>query len=79
MIAGFIAGLMPLVHAHSFVVTMAMGGCLALLQALYAVKSFRRTSQDQPQQESLKESLMPVCLPWIAFFGIAVAVPGAVP
>ncbi|HEX7176015.1 MAG TPA: hypothetical protein VF240_12210 [Pyrinomonadaceae bacterium] len=29
--AGVIAGLMPLVHAHSFVVLMGMGGCLALL------------------------------------------------
>jgi hypothetical protein len=29
--AGFIAGLLPLVHAHSFVVLMLMGGCLALL------------------------------------------------
>lgn len=30
--AGVAAGLLPLVHAHSFVVVMAMGGCLALLQ-----------------------------------------------
>src|SRR4030095_15853638 len=30
--AGLAAGLLPLVHAHSFVVVMAMGGCLALLQ-----------------------------------------------
>jgi hypothetical protein len=30
--AGIIAGLLPLVHAHSFVVVMTMGGCLALLQ-----------------------------------------------
>src|SRR6476620_5456922 len=30
--AGFIAGLLPLAHAHSFVVVMAMGGCLALIQ-----------------------------------------------
>jgi hypothetical protein len=30
--AGIIAGLLPLVHAHSFVVVMVMGGCLALLQ-----------------------------------------------
>ncbi|MCA1555585.1 MAG: hypothetical protein LC747_02735, partial [Acidobacteria bacterium] len=29
--AGVIAGLLPLVHAHSFVVLMLMGGCLALL------------------------------------------------
>jgi hypothetical protein len=30
--AGIIAGLLPLVHAHSFLVVMTMGGCLALLQ-----------------------------------------------
>jgi len=30
--AGVAAGLLPLVHAHSFIVVMAMGGCLALLQ-----------------------------------------------
>ncbi len=30
--AGFAAGLLPLVHAHSFVVVMAMAGCLALIQ-----------------------------------------------
>jgi len=30
--AGVIAGMLPLVHAHSFVVVMGMGGCLALLQ-----------------------------------------------
>ena len=29
--AGIAAGMLPLVHAHSFVVVMAMGGCLALL------------------------------------------------
>jgi hypothetical protein len=30
--AGVVAGLLPLVHAHSFVVVMAVGGCIALLQ-----------------------------------------------
>jgi hypothetical protein len=30
--AGLVAGLLPLVHAHSFVVVMVVGGCLALLQ-----------------------------------------------
>ncbi len=29
--AGAVAGLLPLVHAHTYVVMMAMGGCLALL------------------------------------------------
>jgi hypothetical protein len=30
--AGVAAGLLPLVHAHSFVVVMGMAGCLALIQ-----------------------------------------------
>jgi hypothetical protein len=30
--AGVAAGLLPLVHAHSFIVVMAMAGCLALIQ-----------------------------------------------
>jgi hypothetical protein len=30
--AGVIAGLLPLVHAHSFVVVMVVGACIALLQ-----------------------------------------------
>ena len=30
--AGVVAGLLPLVHAHSFVVVMAVGTCIALLQ-----------------------------------------------
>jgi hypothetical protein len=29
---GIIAGLLPLVHAHSFVAVMAVGGCIALVQ-----------------------------------------------
>ena len=29
--AGVIAGLLPLIHAHSFIVTMGMAGCLALI------------------------------------------------
>jgi hypothetical protein len=30
--AGVVAGFLPLVHAHSFVVVMVVGGCIALLQ-----------------------------------------------
>ena len=30
--AGIVAGFLPLAHAHSFVVVMAMGSCLALIQ-----------------------------------------------
>jgi hypothetical protein len=31
--AGTVAGLLPLIHAHSFIVVMGLGGCLALLFA----------------------------------------------
>jgi hypothetical protein len=35
--AGMIAGLLPLVHAHSFVVVMVVGACIALLQRRWRV------------------------------------------
>jgi hypothetical protein len=35
--AGLVAGLLPLVHAHSFVVVMLMGACLALMQGATAL------------------------------------------
>lgn len=34
--AGVVAGLLPLVHAHSFVVVMSMAGCIALLRRRWA-------------------------------------------
>jgi hypothetical protein len=37
--AGVVAGLMPLVHAHSFVVMMLMGACLALMQGAAVLMS----------------------------------------
>ncbi|MDT7781127.1 MAG: hypothetical protein QOC99_3639 [Acidobacteriota bacterium] len=39
--AGIIAGLLPLVHAHSFVVMMSMGACMALLQGVASLVSKR--------------------------------------
>lgn len=35
--AGVVAGLLPLVHAHTFVVVMLMGACLALMQGALAL------------------------------------------
>ena len=32
ILAGIVAGMLPLVHAHTFIVVMTMGGCLALIQ-----------------------------------------------
>jgi hypothetical protein len=75
-VAGLVAGMMPLVHAHSFVVTMTMGGCLALLQLLYAIKGIERAEQQQPSQGSLRERLQPICLPWAVFFCLAIVIGG---
>jgi hypothetical protein len=35
--AGVVAGLLPLVHAHTFVVVMVVGGCICLLQSRWRV------------------------------------------
>jgi hypothetical protein len=43
--AGIVAGLLPLVHAHSFVVMMLMGACLALLQGASAL-ALKGTADD---------------------------------
>jgi hypothetical protein len=66
--AGVVAGLLPLVHAHSFVVTIAMGGCLAVLQASLA---YTRMPRGEGKAIAL---LRPVCQPWIAFFAVAFVV-----
>ena len=42
--AGVVAGLLPLVHAHTFVVVMLMGACLALMQGALAL--FMNSSAD---------------------------------
>jgi hypothetical protein len=39
--AGLVAGLLPLVHAHSFVVVMLMGACMALAQGVAVLVSGR--------------------------------------
>lgn len=51
--AGLVAGLLPLVHAHSFVVTMAMGGCLSLSQLGLVIAPERRMAPNG------KESTLP--------------------
>jgi hypothetical protein len=42
--AGLIVGLLPLVHAHSFVVMMGMGACLAAVEWLGLRKKFREAA-----------------------------------
>ncbi|HEY0173728.1 MAG TPA: hypothetical protein VGB98_22130 [Pyrinomonadaceae bacterium] len=39
VVAGVVAGLLPLAHAHSFVVMMLMGACLALMQGAFVLLS----------------------------------------
>jgi len=62
--AGLVAGLLPLIHAHSFVVVMLMGACLALIQAGVA---FFKSAGDVPAWRRAWRIL----LPWLAFAGAA--------
>ncbi|HEV2707276.1 MAG TPA: hypothetical protein VGV59_15250 [Pyrinomonadaceae bacterium] len=59
--AGVVAGLLPLAHAHSFVVLLAMCGCIALI---FEFERARRTPQ--AEGHGLRA--------WAAFFVVAVGV-----
>jgi hypothetical protein len=80
--AGVVAGLLPLVHAHSFVVMMAMGGCLMLVQA--ALAWFGSGREVSPPADADVEGrgqwwgrgLMRVSLPWVVFGAVALLVAG---
>jgi len=72
--AGGVAGLLPLAHAHSFVVMMAMGGCVALSQAALAWGG--RDGAGEGAGESARERLGEVWRPWAAFFAAALVVAG---
>ncbi|MBC7929729.1 MAG: hypothetical protein H7Z38_04085 [Rubrivivax sp.] len=74
--AGLVAGLLPLVHAHTFVVTMAMGGCLALLQAGFAFAAAARARRDGPGETDTWVGVKAVALPWLAF-AVAALIVGA--
>jgi hypothetical protein len=50
--AGIIAGLLPLVHAHSFVVMMSMGACVALLQGLAVLVSKREADDARERTDA---------------------------
>ncbi|HEV2862606.1 MAG TPA: hypothetical protein VGX48_16450 [Pyrinomonadaceae bacterium] len=62
--AGLMAGLLPLIHAHSFVVVMLTGACLALIQAGVA---FFSPGGDVAAWRRAWRTL----LPWLAFAGAA--------
>lgn len=72
--AGAVAGLLPLVHAHSFVVLMVTGGCLSLLFA-----DWRGSGDGAVASEGRFgwARLWAGWRPWAAFFAVAllVAVP----
>ncbi len=71
--AGIIAGMLPLVHAHSFVVMMTMGGCLSLLFA-----DWRGTVGDASSSEGFAwMKLFESFRPWLVFFiaALVIAVP----
>jgi len=76
--AGFIAGLLPLVHAHSFVVVMMVAGCIALgtnwrswlAIAIGAIPLIMITVYSYPQFLRLNQNIAVVC---IAVIGALVA------
>ncbi|MDT7689676.1 MAG: hypothetical protein QOE46_2435 [Acidobacteriota bacterium] len=70
--AGFVAGMMPLVHAHSFVVMMLMGACLALMQGVAVLSSEREESGVEPQP-GVWASVWTVWRPWVVFAASASA------
>jgi hypothetical protein len=65
--AGLVAGLLPLIHAHSFVVMMLMGACLALLQGVFALTSSEGKSLEEEARPSALVKLWEVWRPWVVF------------
>ena len=73
--AGLVAGLLPLVHAHSFVVMMLMGACLALMQGA-AVLLLKGEAGVVEGDESRSEApvwarVWAVWRPWLVFAAAA--------
>jgi hypothetical protein len=72
--AGVIAGLLPLVHAHSFVVMMSMGACLALMQGVAVLVSKREVDGvDEPAASHAWARVWAVWRPWLVFAAAASA------
>jgi hypothetical protein len=65
--AGVVAGLMPLVHAHSFVVMMLMGACMALAQGAAVVFSKSEEGGGTSSEAPLWARVWAVWWPWVAF------------
>ncbi|HEX7956954.1 MAG TPA: hypothetical protein VF508_08435, partial [Pyrinomonadaceae bacterium] len=67
--AGVVAGLLPLVHAHSFVVMMLMGACMALAQGAAVFFSKVEESDQVPPWRKV----WAVWRPWLLFAVVASA------
>jgi hypothetical protein len=66
--AGFVAGLLPLVHAHSFVVMMLMGACLALMQGVFVLsRGSEEAVNESERRESKGARVWAVWRPWVLF------------
>ena len=66
--AGVVAGLLPLVHAHSFVVLMVTGACLAILT------SVRSVWREEDEEGGARGWLLPRWRGWAVFFAAAIVV-----
>ncbi|HST51826.1 MAG TPA: hypothetical protein VLJ61_07420 [Pyrinomonadaceae bacterium] len=80
--AGVVAGLLPLVHAHTFVVVMLMGACLALMQGASVLllkddasedEATRAPSPAEAARAGSLSKLWAVLLPWLIFAAVASA------
>ncbi|HYX40483.1 MAG TPA: hypothetical protein VE821_02235, partial [Pyrinomonadaceae bacterium] len=72
--AGIVAGLLPLAHAHSFVVVMLMGACLALMQgaSVLLIKDGKNEArEDGAVRAGSLSRFWAVLLPWVAFAAAA--------
>ncbi len=67
--AGVVAGLLPLVHAHSFVVMMLMGACMALAQGVAVLLSKGEEVNVEARQSEtpLWAGVWAVWRPWVLF------------
>ncbi|MBV8856866.1 MAG: hypothetical protein JOZ02_08060 [Acidobacteria bacterium] len=66
--AGVVAGLLPLVHAHSFVVMMLMGACMALAQG---AATLLLVSQGAQAEGPAWARVWAVWRPWVVFAAAA--------
>jgi hypothetical protein len=74
--AGVVAGLLPLVHAHSFVVMMSMGACLALMQGAAVLLSgggARGGGAEGLEAAPAWARVWAVWRPWVVFAAVASA------